>query len=400
MNILYVTKEYVNPQCGGIDRITYVLACELRQRGHTCISAYLQDRQSHRKQDAVFASEILMSETISEQQLTNLLDSKRIDFIIVQGVDTLMNNELAFIHEILDKQHRIIPLFYVFHQMPGYELCEVDSRYLLGKIFSKDCVKYIKQLLIQIVCKVNKDYACRKLYSKYNIPYSNADKIVLLSKNYVNDFNALARGSDKTKYVSIPNMLTYLEEECRVSTTKKHTVLIVARMDEKAKRIKRALQIWRGISHEILERGWRLTIVGEGEDFDYYKKYVEKQNIQNVQFEGQQNPLPYYQNASIFMMTSAYEGWPMTLMEAMQNGCVPIVFDSFKAIYDIVDNGKNGVIVHNNDIDTYQRELVRLMRDDSYLNSLAYNALKDCQRFRKDRIVGQWLELFNSCKHN
>ena len=66
------------------------------------------------------------------------------------------------------------------------------------------------------------------------------------------------------------------------------------------------------------------------------------------------------------MMTSAYEGWPMTLMEAMQNGCVPIVFDSFKAVYDIVDSDINGVIVSNGDMDTYHRELVRLMSDDNY----------------------------------
>ena len=208
----------------------------------------------------------------------------------------------------------------------------------------------------------------------------------------------LARGIDRSKILSIPNMLTF-PIEGKISFDKGKEVLIVARMDERSKRIKLALRIWGSISHKILEQGWKLTIVGDGEDLTYYKEYVEKHNMKNVSFEGRQNPLPYYQRADIFMMTSALEGWPMTLMEAMQNGCVPIVFDSFKAVYDIVD-GNSGIIVPNNDVETYIRELERLMRDDDYRKRLAKNALKDCQRFSKDRIVGQWFELFNSYNHN
>ena len=136
------------------------------------------------------------------------------------------------------------------------------------------------------------------------------------------------------------------------------------------------------------------------DDLSYYKDYVQKHRIKNVTFEGKQNPLSYYQHASIFMMTSAFEGWPMTLMEAMQNGCVPIVFDSFKAVYDIVDSNKNGIIVSNNDVDTYVKELVRLMDDDNYRKQLAQNALADCKRFNKEHVVNQWIELFNSYKNH
>ena len=178
--------------------------------------------------------------------------------------------------------------------------------------------------------------------------------------------------------------------------SKDRIVLMVARMDEQAKRIKRALQIWNRMPREILEDGWKLTIVGDGGDLPYYKQYVEKHNIKNVSFEGKQNPLPYYQRASIFMMTSSFEGWPMTLMEAMQNGCVPIVFDSFKAVYDIVESNKNGIIVANDDEDTYLKELERLMREDDYRKQLAKKALEDCKRFNKESVVNQWMALFRS----
>ena len=400
MNLLFVTTDYVSPLSGGIARMTYLLASEMHSRGHKCVSAYLKPQNPIRSRDDVFGEEYLLKEGDHRQQLLDIIKAHSINFIIVQGVDALMNHELLLIREIKDQQKSCIRIFFVFHQMPGYELCPVDGEYLLRKVFSNKCVKYVKQLLIQIISKVNNHYARQQLYGKYNIPYANADKVVLLSKTYIEDFNLLAGGDDKTKYSAIPNMLTYSTDECSVSTIKNHTVLIVARMDEQAKRIKKALQIWKEIPQKILEKGWILTILGDGDDLSYYKDYVQKHRIKNVTFEGKQNPLSYYQRASIFMMTSAFEGWPMTLMEAMQNGCVPIVFDSFKAVYDIVDSNKNGIIVSNNDVDTYVKELVRLMDDDNYRKQLAQNALADCKRFDKEHVVNQWIELFNSYKNH
>lgn len=56
------------------------------------------------------------------------------------------------------------------------------------------------------------------------------------------------------------------------------------------------------------------------------------------------------------MMTSIWEGLPMTLIEAMHYGCVPIAFDSFAALYDLIDNGNNGFIIPNNDIDCFVKK--------------------------------------------
>ena len=41
------------------------------------------------------------------------------------------------------------------------------------------------------------------------------------------------------------------------------------------------------------------------------------------------------------MITSNSEGYPMTLVEAMHYSCIPIVYDNFSSVYDIIDNNKN-----------------------------------------------------------
>ena len=65
---------------------------------------------------------------------------------------------------------------------------------------------------------------------------------------------------------------------------------------------------------------WKLVIVGSGSDENNYKSYVAENDIKNIYFEGNKNPLPYYQKASVFLMTSALESWGLTITEAQQFG--------------------------------------------------------------------------------
>ena len=75
----------------------------------------------------------------------------------------------------------------------------------------------------------------------------------------------------------------------------------------------------------------------------------------NVSFlKGQKkNPEPYYNEASIFMMTSSFEGWGLTLTEAQQYGCVPLAFRSFASLTDIITDKVNGFAIPNDDISLY-----------------------------------------------
>ena len=52
-------------------------------------------------------------------------------------------------------------------------------------------------------------------------------------------------------------------------------------------------------------------------------------DLKQVDFEGKQNPVPYYRQASVCMLTSAYEGFAMILTEAQQTGAVPHRFRHF-----------------------------------------------------------------------
>lgn len=85
--------------------------------------------------------------------------------------------------------------------------------------------------------------------------------------------------------------------------------------------------------------------MGIGSDLDSYKQYVRKHQLKQVSFRGLQVPEEYYRQASIFMMTSKSEGWGLTLTEAQQYGCVPIAFDTYASLHEIITDRFNGFII-------------------------------------------------------
>ena len=63
------------------------------------------------------------------------------------------------------------------------------------------------------------------------------------------------------------------------------------------------------------------------------------------------------------MMTSAFEGFGMTLVEAQQYGVVPLAMDTYGSLHDIITDGQNGEIIADNDLDEYARRLRVLMEN-------------------------------------
>lgn len=200
---------------------------------------------------------------------------------------------------------------------------------------------------------------------------------------------------------AIPNPLVFPNEiRPEDLQSKEKTVLLVGRMVEIQKRITRAIKIWSAIENDPRLDEWNFRIVGEGPDLAMYKQLTQALGLKRISFEGFRNPQPDYKQAAIFMMTSAFEGFPMTLVEAQQCGVVPVVMDSYLSLHDIVETGYNGIIVSNEDLTGYINNIKELMTDTSLREKLAMNGLHSCRRFCVEEIVNNWEELFNDLSTN
>jgi glycosyltransferase involved in cell wall biosynthesis len=94
-------------------------------------------------------------------------------------------------------------------------------------------------------------------------------------------------------------------------------------------------------------------------------------------------------------MTSDFEGFGMVLIEAQSYGVVPIAFNCFSSIDQIILNEKSGKIIDDFDIDNYQKELEKLLTTSS-LDDFAAEAINHANTFEKSIIAEKWLNQFES----
>lgn len=231
----------------------------------------------------------------------------------------------------------------------------------------------------------------------YSNIYRQCDRLVLLTQGDMIHLQNKIGNNGTSKSLAIPNPLSFdAIAPSSILHQKKECVLIVARLNDYEKRISLALQIWQRIERIPECQNWVLDIVGSGPNEQQLKKLSQKLKLTRVTFHGHRPSEPYYKTASIYMCTSAVEGWGLMLTESMQNGVVPIAFDSYPALRDIITPEYDGCIIPDNDIKLYTQTLQQLMLDNSLRNRMALNGLSSCKRFEISNVVGQWNELIES----
>jgi len=229
-----------------------------------------------------------------------------------------------------------------------------------------------------------------RLFSVMNmhLTYAFCARYVLLSESFKPIFKRFAFVPFGRKLSAITNPLTLEVEESSVE--KENILLYVGRLEEKQKCFSRIANLWKNC---LAERhpAWRLEVVGDGPDREAYEKMLE--GVPRVVFHGFQPPAKYYQKSKLLVMTSAFEGFPLVLAEAMSAGCVPIALGSFPAVYDII-NGRNGRVVQPPyDEKTFADKVSALMADESLYSVVAENARTSAQSFSVEKVVDEWESL-------
>lgn len=139
---------------------------------------------------------------------------------------------------------------------------------------------------------------------------------------------------------------------------------------------------------------YHLDIVGEGKLRPILERYAVEHNIKNVHFYGKQDPIKYYEKATLFFMTSSYEGMPLTILEAMSFLCVPIVFDSFPTVHDLIDNNKNGLLIPSFHIDEFVNQAINLLNDEVRIRQMQNCCERKVKKFSLVETIRQWEILF------
>jgi len=281
-----------------------------------------------------------------------------------------------------------------FHTMPGYEI-----RCIWYDVFHSLVDKNIqlKKRIYSIIKIISFPFYIKyiklKNRKRFQNAYYYADCLVVLSKYYIEDYKKKYLLKDNNKIWAIGNALSFKQEMTNENyLTKSKTILIVSRLEERNKRLSIAIKAWEKLYKKYPD--WDMQIVGSGIDEQLYRKMANKMKLKNITFLGHQDPENYYSKSSIFIMTSAYEGWPMVLTEALQKGCVPVCMNSFSAVHEIIKDKSDGFIIKNNKLHDLVDKIELLINNPEKRKEMAINGVINSRHFSMDNIGTKWIALF------
>jgi len=384
MNIGFIYKYF--PSVGGVERVMTILANEFIERGHkVTIFSYCStiDRPFYPLNPNVAVCHLPSESKIDNDEnvvfLLEMICKKEINIIVNHDTTNDSMRLCAAIKSRCDA--KIITLHHGQIYLPYKSIKSIAQR------FKRRNPRRLFPLLYYCY-----DHVRRTVHHRANIGI--VDKYVLLSEAFKKDISFYDKNN---KSVVIPNPLSFDELfKLEDYNKKEKAVLMVGRLTESDKRFQMALKIWEKIETDLSLQEWRMIIVGDGDARRDIENTIQKRNLKRVKLVGRADSQPYYKNARIYFMTSAFEGFPLVLLEAMQCACVPIVMDSFATVHDLISSGKDGVIVPNNDIDRYVANAKAMMLNEKQLRNMAVRCVEKSSYYRPSRIVEQWERLFAS----
>ena len=183
--------------------------------------------------------------------------------------------------------------------------------------------------------------------------------------------------------------------ETRWSTYSRR-VIAVGRLDYQ-KGFDRLVKAWALLPSD-LRASWQLEIFGQGEWEVRLQELIRKKGVKE---SARVNPptkeiFREYAASSFLVMSSHYEGFPMVLLEAMACGLPGVCFTFPCGPKDVIEDGKNGLLVPEGDIPALAGAMERLMRDQALRERMSTAAREIIRTYSEEKVMQQWIQCFNS----
>lgn len=152
-------------------------------------------------------------------------------------------------------------------------------------------------------------------------------------------------------------------------------------------------------------KNWELTLVGKGPKLDEMKDLTRQLGInENVIFTGERLDVDsLLADSDIFLLISNWEGFPISILEAMREG-LPVLASDVGGVSESVIDGKTGYLVPRADIDAIKDRLANLINDFSLRAELGKAGNEFFQeKFSFNAMYNQTVELYQKAinqKHN
>lgn len=214
----------------------------------------------------------------------------------------------------------------------------------------------------------------------------SANRVVTLTNSDQKDYSKFSNN-----VIKIYNPLTL--DNIKPSNLDKNIILMVGRIDIRHKGLDYLIEISKQIP-----KNWEINLVGDGspQDIKWLENQIEKNNLKDVikllGKKSKEQLREIYSNASLYLMTSRWEGFGLVLTEAMSAG-LPIIAFEQKGSIEILNNGEFGILINKKDTQTMAKYVNLLIDNYSLRKEYQKKSLKRIKDFEIKNIMDIWDEI-------
>ncbi|MFC5833348.1 glycosyltransferase family 4 protein [Nonomuraea insulae] len=222
--------------------------------------------------------------------------------------------------------------------------------------------------------------------------YRRLDALVTLTKADLKDYRETLPKPPR-KVVRIPNAVPPMTGD--VAKLDAKVAIAVGRLT-RIKGFHRLITAWETVA--AAHPDWKLRIFGAGPQQENLAQQIVDAGLEGkVELPG---PTPdvgaELEKASIYVLSSRHEGFPMTILESMAKGLAIVSFNSPHGPKEMIKNGVDGLLVKPRTNANLADSIIRVIEDEQLRRDLAAGALETARTYDVDVIGQKWDALLAS----
>lgn len=196
---------------------------------------------------------------------------------------------------------------------------------------------------------------------------------------------------ERSKKISvIPNPLPFYPETFSQCTQK--NVIAVGRFSHE-KGFDLLAQAWKIVCRK--HNDWHLQLYGGGDKTSLHKLILQLNITDSFQInEATTDILKKYTESSICILSSRFEGFGMSIAEAMSCGIPVVSFNCPCGPRYIIRDGEDGILVENGNVEQLADKICYLIENEHRRKEMGRKAHINIKRFETEQIMSQWIKLF------
>lgn len=219
------------------------------------------------------------------------------------------------------------------------------------------------------------------------------DGLVLLTESQRRDL--ALRDGDRSNLVVIGNQSRPLPEWPDPDLRTPRTALVVSRLVG-GKRVGHTIRAFRQVVDRVPDA--QLVIFGDGEERTKLEKIVTKLGLESsVTFRGHDpKAADAFRTATLSVLSSAWEGQPLAVLESLSAGCPVVAFDITYGPADMITDGVEGRLVPDDDTDALAAAIGDVLSDEELARTMSRAAWERSFDFDEEHLVQRWAGTFEA----